>query len=89
MDDDTILSAIGSQEPSSFSEFCRGLRSDMPERGDTKGWRELFQALESLESRKLIVIDRVDRSIDSLILTDAGADIVRSKLDSRRGLFAV
>jgi hypothetical protein len=85
MDEDNILSAIGSTEPSTFSEFCRALK-DCPIKGDTAGWREVFATLEWLEHQKLVVIERSGRSIESLILTDAGADRIRAKLDEGRGL---
>jgi len=85
-EEDDILAAIGSTEPSSFSEFCRELK-DCPVKGDTAAWRELFATLEWLEHQKLIVIERSGRSIESLILTEHGADRVRGKLDKTRGLF--
>lgn len=44
-DEDNILAAIGSTEPSTFGEFCRGLKI-CPAKGDRDGWRELFAALE-------------------------------------------
>jgi hypothetical protein len=87
MDEDVVLAAIGSTEPSSFNEFCRALK-DCPRKGDTAGWREVFATLEWLEHQKLIVIDRKGRSIESLILTDAGADRIRAKLDEGRGLLS-
>jgi len=85
--EDQILSAIGSTEPSSFSEFCRAL-SDCPARGDTAAWREVFAALEWCEHQGWVVIERSGRSIESLILTKAGANKIREKLDKSRGLFA-
>jgi hypothetical protein len=84
-EEDGILAAIGSTEPSSFSEFCRSLK-DCPAKGDTAAWRELFAALEWLEHQKLIVIERSGRSIESLILTEDGADRIRGRLDDARGL---
>jgi hypothetical protein len=85
MDEDNILAAIGSTEPSSFNEFCSGLK-DCPAKGDREGWREVFATLEWLERQKLVVIERSGRSIESLILTDAGADRIREKMDKGRGL---
>lgn len=73
VEEDNILAAIGSTESSSFSEFCRSLK-DCPAKGDTAAWRELFATLEWLEHQKLVVIERKGRSIESLILTDAGAE---------------
>jgi len=85
--EDAILAAIGSTEPSTFNEFCRGLK-DCPTKGDTAGWREVFTTLDKLEREKLVKIERNGRSIESLILTDAGADRIREKLDNGRGLLA-
>jgi len=87
VDEDVILAAIGSTEPSTFNEFCRALK-DCPMKGDTAGWREVFATLEWLEHQKLVVIERNGRSIESLILTDAGADRIREKMDKGRGLLA-
>lgn len=80
-----ILSAIGSTEPSTFAEFCRALK-DCPEKGDTAGWRQLFGDLEYAEHRKLVVIERDQRRIESLQLTEDGAAEVRASLDKGRGL---
>ena len=87
MEEDNILAAIGSTESSSFNEFCRALK-DCPRKGDTAGWREVFARLESLERQGLVEIERNQRSIESLILTDAGADRIRAKLDEGRGLLS-
>ena len=87
MDEDIVLAAIGSTEPSTFNEFCRALK-DCPIKGDTAGWREVFATLEWLEHQGLVVIERSGRSIESLILTGAGADRIRAKLDKGRGLLA-
>lgn len=77
-DEDNILAAIGSTEPSTFNEFCAGLK-DCPAKGDRDGWREVFAALEWLEHQKLVEIERNGRSIESLMLTEAGAERVRSR----------
>jgi hypothetical protein len=87
MDENTILSAIGSTEESDFNEFCRGLGSDCPESGDREGWREVFNHLRTLERSGFIEVSRTGNKIDSLILTEAGANRIREKLDSKRGLF--
>ncbi len=87
-DDQIILSAIGSTEETSFGEFCSALAGDCPESGDREGWREVFNSLGSLEQQGFIEVARTDRKIDSVILTEAGADRVRARLDERRGLFA-
>jgi hypothetical protein len=85
MDQDVVLAAIGSTEPSTFNEFCRSLK-DCPRKGDTAGWREVFATLERVEHQGLVVIEREERRIESLILTHAGADRIRAKLDEGRGL---
>jgi hypothetical protein len=87
MDEDIILSAIGSTEPSTFGEFCSALK-DCPAKGDREGWREVFATLEWLEHQELVTIERSGRSIESLMLTSAGANRIREKLDKRRGLLA-
>lgn len=87
MNEDKILAAIGSTESSSFNESCRALKV-CPAKGDTAGWREVFETLNDLERRGLVVIEREERRIESLILTDAGADRIRAKLDEGRGLLA-
>jgi hypothetical protein len=89
MEQEVILSAIGSTEASTFSEFCRALKDDCPEKGDTAGWRELFGSLEWAEHQGLIEIDRVNRKIDSLILTEKGAALVRDRLDADKGLLSM
>lgn len=71
-----ILTAIPSTEPATFNEFLRSY-DDRPERGDTSAWRDLFNDLETLESQGLVEIERVKGRIDTLILTDSGADLVR------------
>ena len=88
LEENAILAAIGSTEPSTFSEFCRAYK-DCPAKGDTSAWRELFATLEWLEHQKLVVVEREERRIESLILTDEGADRIRAQMDSGRELFAV
>lgn len=85
-DTDTILAAIPSSEPISFNEFCSALGADCPEKGDTPAWRELFGLLEKAGRDGDVEISRLDRRIDSLILTGQGAAKMRAKLDSGRGL---
>lgn len=83
---DTILSAIGSTEPSTFSEFCSALGDDCPASGDKNGWRAVMNFIGLGERSGFIEVDRVGGKIDSLQLTRQGADRVRSKLDAKRGL---
>lgn len=86
MDEDKVLAAIGSTESSTFNEMCSALEGDCPE--DKDGWRELFKTLRTLENGGFIDVTRVKGNIDSLILTESGANRIREKLDKRRGLFA-
>jgi hypothetical protein len=76
MNEDIILRAIPSTEPASFGEFCNELGADKPDCRDD--WAILFKLLDKLEHDGLVTIDRLGRRVDSLILTDAGADRVRS-----------
>lgn len=73
----TILRAIPSTECASFGEFCNALGSDKPT--DRDEWRVLFLQLEKLEADGLVEIERLSDKIDTLILTDAGADKVREE----------
>lgn len=69
-----ILCAISSTEPSTFNEFLNDL-GDKPE--DRAEWRALFLTLESLEEQELVTIQRTRGKIDTLILTDLGAERAR------------
>jgi hypothetical protein len=89
MSEDQILSAIGSTEPSDFNEFCRGLAADCPESGDREGWREVFSHLRILEQHGFVTVSRTGNKIDSMILTSAGANRIREKLDNKRGLLSM
>jgi len=86
MDIDTLLSAIGSTEETTFNELCQALGDDCPERGNTPEWRDLFRTVSCAEKEGLVRVDRVGGKIGTLILTEAGAARVREKLDRRRGL---
>lgn len=77
--DITILKAIPSTEPATFRELCSALGSDKPEKGDKRAWWELFSSIEKLEKQELIEVDRNGTSIDTLILTEAGAAMVRAE----------
>lgn len=76
-----ILTAIPSTEGASFGEFCRDLGDDKPD--DKVEWHILFQTLESFEASGLIEISRISDRIDSLILTDLGAERAREALRER------
>lgn len=75
-----ILTAISSTEPSSFREFLRGLGDEAPEKGAKQDWYILFKTLESLEETGLVEIERTGSAIDTLILTDLGAERAREAL---------
>ena len=83
MNDTTrILCAIGSTEPSTFNEFLEGLNGDKPDNRDE--WRVLFLTLEALEAQELVTIERVRGRIDTLILTDLGAERAREAQEQMR-----
>jgi len=67
-----LLQAIGSTEPSTFNEICRGLGDNCPERGDSQSWGQLFRMIEEAEVAQLITVSRTRGSLDSAILTEAG-----------------
>lgn len=73
----TLLSSIGSTEPSTFNEMCHGLEGDCPEKGDSAAWGELFETIRGAETLGLIKVDRVGGRIDSLILTPTGVERLR------------
>ena len=87
MEDDKVLSAIGSTSETSFSEFCQALEGDCPEGKDE--WREIFQTLRRLGDEGLIEVSRDGNRIEGMILTEAGANRIRAKMDSRRGLLSI
>ena len=85
--EDQILFAIGSEEASTFGEFCSRIEG-CPARGNRAGWSEVFAALERCEHQALVIVERVNKTIGSLELTSAVAQKVRAKLDRDRPLFA-
>jgi hypothetical protein len=91
VDVDTVLEAIGSTEASDFNDLCRGLGSNLPE--ERSEWADLFRTIEEAEREGLVEVERDDVSgkqrIATVILTPAGADRVRAKLDSQRGLLGL
>lgn len=76
---DTLLKAIGSTEESSFSEICRSLGDDCPERGDKEEWSEFFQLIDQAENNKLIDVSWTEGRLDGAILTEAGVTRVRNQ----------
>lgn len=66
----TLLSSIGSTEPSTFGEICQALGDDKP--SDRGEWREFFGLVDAAEKEGLIEVDKSDGKIESIILTEAG-----------------
>jgi DNA-binding transcriptional ArsR family regulator len=89
MSEDTVLAAIGSTEETTFGEFCRALGGDCPDTGDRDGWREVMGHIRTLERHGFIEVARTQGRIDAMVLTEAGANRIREKLDGRRGLLSV
>jgi hypothetical protein len=77
-----ILAAVSLTEPTTFGDFCNAL-NDCPERGDRDGWRSLFGQLNFCERNGYVVIERDDRNIESIQLTDAGAAKLRTGKHTR------
>ncbi len=86
LDEQRMLLAIGSTEPSTFSEICKALEEDCPTKGDRAAWSRFFRILTDLEAQGNVEIDRIKGNIDQAQLTPQGADRIRGELDSRRGL---
>jgi len=78
-----LLTTISSTEPISFRDLCFDLGDDRPEKGDNAGWRELFESIEALEQCALVEVSRLNGRIDSLQLTDLGAERAREALRER------
>lgn len=76
-----ILISIGSSEPSDFNEFCRELGDDKPD--NKTDWAILFKTLEFLEASGLVEVERSGTQIDTLVLTDLGAERAREVLRAR------
>ena len=72
------LGAIGSTEESTFSEICRGLGEDRPEKGDKRGWCDLFDTIRKAENDGLVEISYGRAGeIEGAILTEAGVAELR------------
>lgn len=86
-----ILSVIGSTEPSTFFEFCNGLRrlNICPEKGDKAGWKQLFVKINEFGADGLIKQWKSGNNIEKIQLTKEGADKVRDFADASRELFQV
>lgn len=78
MELETLLEAIGSQEPSDFGEICNALGDDRPEKGDKEGWTEFFALIRKAEAGGLIETTRGQTGqFESAILTEAGVNKLR------------
>ena len=84
---ENILSVVWSSEAMTFNDLCDALGNDCPEKGDREAWRDLFRQLESAKAVGLITLEKRDGRIESIQLTKRGADKIRERADSRRGLF--
>ena len=84
INEETILSAIGSTEETSFSEFCQALGDDIPD--EKAEWAKLFRTLRELERHGFVDITEAGGKVYSMILTEPGAARVRDKLDAKRDL---
>lgn len=79
-----LLGHIGSTEETTFNELCRALGDDCPR--EKSEWRELFQRINDLERQSYIEVSRLSGKIDGIILTEAGANLIRDRNDAKRGL---
>lgn len=67
-----VLGAIGPTK-SSFNDICRALGPDRPERGDKRGWCDLFDTIRKAENDGFVEISYgLIGSIDGAVLTEAG-----------------
>lgn len=67
-----LLNAIGSTEPTTFSELCDALGPDKPEKDDKRAWYILFELIRRAEEDGDIVVDRDGRTLNSVMLTADG-----------------
>lgn len=79
-----LLGHIGSTEETTFNELCRALGDDCPR--EKSEWRELFNRINDLERQCYIEVSRLGGKIDGIILTEAGANLIRDRNDSKRDL---
>lgn len=80
-----VLTSIALTEPTSFGELLNALGDDKPE-GKTE-WREFFETLEFLERGELIEIERNNGRVETLILTNLGAERAREALKGQHNGF--
>lgn len=88
IDELKLMRLIWSTEPMGFFDLCNALRiaGECPVKGDKQEWAILFSRLNAIEKLQWIECTRIGRSIETLQLTDLGADVVRNFADSKREL---
>jgi hypothetical protein len=90
-DDLELLKLIWSTEPMGFFDLCNAMRQEgtCPAKGEKAEWGALFRHLGELEGAGWIKCERIKKNLESLQLTDKGADVVRNFADSKRPIFDV
>lgn len=85
--DEALLALVWRTEPMNFGQWCNALRDAGMYPANKPEWASIFRRLDVLENEGLIEVERTsDDNLSQMILTDAGADRVRAKLDENRGL---
>lgn len=81
-----LLSVIWSTEEMGFFDLCTALRSidECPAKGQKAEWGALFRWLGDMEKDGWILCERIKGKLESLVLSDEGADAVRDFADGRR-----
>lgn len=79
-----LLGHIGNTEETTFNELCRALADDCPT--NKSEWRELFEMIREMEGDGYLPVFRTRNVIDGIILTEAGAGLIRDRNDAKRGL---
>lgn len=81
-----LLSVIYSTEEMGFFDLCSALRKidECPVKGDKAGWASIFKWLGDMEIGGWILVDRIKGKLESLVLSDQGADAVRDFTNGRR-----
>lgn len=87
IDVDAILAAVGTTKEINFYEFCKGLGVLCPLGGDKERWKSVLQTVDTAASAGFLIVEKKNGLIESLKLTEKGADHIRGKLDAQRGLF--
>lgn len=86
-----LMKLIWSTEPMGFFDLCNELRKtgDCPLKGEKQEWAILFSKINSIERCGWVECTRSGKSIETLQLTDLGAEVVRSYADSKRELIQI